>query len=373
MKARVTDVPDNYVPRDPNDLVRTYTPFVAMLVRRYNKIPTHFEDLVAHTWLKLVEVRVIDKYHAQTGSLPKKMTAEQACSYCQITFRQWKVSLWRASLGDYREANGVKSSRELMNTVFERDHGVCCQCNRDTMKVITALEILKARDPQLYTEKRQALFSSLGIPLTRAELWMITRKKGAAKTSKALDDLQTTCLFCTRRTKTEWAPTPLEGGWASKKAVYAREDVERYKMEREANTRSKVHTNLPAVVAPATTKGPFKAYLARSVFNIYANWCRTRFRRYKEHYLAPTEDGQSWESFVEDPNGCEQEALTDLYHAVKLAASGETYMQDVDFDAEDMKDRERQVFKLLSDGYSLDEVVKKLNLSKMVVANLRKR
>lgn len=375
MKARkyVGDVPDDYIPRDADDMVRAYNPFVAMLIRRYNKIPTNFEDLLQHVWMKLCEVRIIDKYHAQAGSLPKRMTAEEACSYCRITFRQWKVSLWRASLGDYREANGVKASRELIDSVFERDHGVCCQCSRDTMKVIEALEILKVREPELHTEKRQALFTSLGIPLNRQELWMITRKSSVGKASKALEDLQTTCLFCVRRTRTDWAPKPLEGGWASKKAVYSREDVERYKTEREANTRSKVHTDLPEVAPLKTTKGPFKAYLARAVHNTYANWCRTRSRRYKEHYLAPMEDGQAWESFLEDPNACEQEALTELYHAVKLAGSGEQYMQDVDFEATDNQERERQVFKLLSEGYLLEDVMKKLNLSKDALVNIRKR
>lgn len=376
MKARksVIDVPDDYVPKNNNDLVRRYEPFVAMVVRRYNKIPTNFEDLLQHIWLKLVEVDIIGKYlKGGVGQLPKQMTAEQACGFCRITFRQWKVSLWRAQLGDYRQANGVKTNRELTEAVFARDHGVCCQCNRDTMQVVKALSILKERNAELYAEKRQALFASLGIPLTRTDLWMTTRKAGASKKSTKIEDLQTTCLFCAKRSKTEWAPTPLEGGWASKKAVFAREDVERYKAEREGNSRSKVHTDIPEVTLPTSPRGSFKPYLARAVHNHYANWCRTRDRRYKEQYLAPMEDGQAWEAFIEDPSACEQEHLTDLYHTIKLAGSGEQFMSDVDFDASDTHEKEREVVKLLSEGYTLDEVGKKLDLSPGVITNIRRR
>lgn len=372
----VLSVSDDYIPKDNNDLVRHYESFVALLVRRYNRVDSNFDDLLQHVWMKLIEVKIIDKYMASgstPASLPKRMTAAQACGYLKVTWSQWKMIHWRAQKGDDRVADKIRVSKTLMSQVLDRDHGVCHHCGLDMHRLQLALEGLKKTDRAAWKVRRAAM-ASKGIPETKKVFWIAER----TSVGDSLESFKTACLFCTHkhqpasvvRTKSAWAPAPVEGTWASRKALFNREDIERLKMMRETTRRCVKHDGVVEETPsfePPKSRSLFKLYLARTVHNIYANWCRTRSRRYKEMYLAPTEDGQAWESFLEDPNGSRQEDMVSLYHAVKQIAAGQENFRNVDLTSKENEAKEVQILGLVADGYSLPEIVQKLSLPKAVL------
>lgn len=361
----VLAVPDDYVPNDNNDLVKQYDKFVALLVRRYNRVDSNFKDLLQHVWMKLIEVKVIEKYLKSGGSLPKKLTAVQACAYLQMSWGQFKVSVWRHVFGDYRKLGAIKADATTLTSVLDRDQGICALCGKDCLKIQKAFSMYPEAERE---EKRRVLLDRYGIPLGREEFWIVVRKEGTPAKSVELSDLQTVCLFCCPRSKSEWAPMPVDGGkWASKKSSYTREDIERFKMVREAKRRCKKHEDIDPIIFQ--TKSLFKLYLARAVHNIYANWCRTRSRRYKEFYPGTNEEGQSWDFNLMD-DGASPDDLVSLYHAVKLAASGEEDIRDVDLGSKDNQAKEAQLLGLIAEGYSLTEVVQKMSLPKSVLRTI---
>jgi DNA-directed RNA polymerase specialized sigma24 family protein len=111
--AKVLDkIPDGYVPTDLNDLVRVFTPYVVSLITRNNRVATNFEDILQHVWLELVRVDVVNKYRTSAGSIASRCTAEQAASYLQVTWQQWKVMMWRAhGGGDMRKKKRGDTTR----------------------------------------------------------------------------------------------------------------------------------------------------------------------------------------------------------------------------------------------------------------------
>lgn len=364
----VLTVPDDYIPRDNNDLVAKYESFVALLVRRYNRVDTNFKDLLQHVWMKLFEVRIIEKYKASGVSLPKVLTGPQAAAYLQMTWPNFKTAIWRHQLGDYRHVGGVKAKgdqlKKITAAVFERDRGICSKCGKNCPEIEAAFNVFKTTGT--YEEKRAILLRNHGIPVGRDTFWIVSRKSGTSEKSLDVADMTTVCLFCCPRSKSPWAPTSTNGkGYGSRKATYSREDLDKFKALRSESKRTKVKE--VEEILPSQARSFFKLYLARAVHNIYANWCRTRSRRYKEIYLAPTEDGQAWESFLEDPRGGRQEDIVSLYHAVKLITSGEEDIRDVDLTSKDNQAKEVQFLSLIAEGYSLTEVVQKLSLPKSVL------
>lgn len=365
-----SNLPDDYVPKDNDDLVVQYEAFVTRLVTRYNRVNTNFQDLLQHVWMKLIEVKIIDKYNASGGSLPKKMTAVQAASYLQMTFGQFKMAMWRHRVGDDRDADALRVPVPVKDAVYDRDRGVCHRCGASASLAESKLASLKIADLSKWKAVRREMLSKFDIPLGRRILWVAEKIPGI-KSETVIENYRTTCLCCvhatkaapTVRKKSKWAPTPISGGWASRKAVYAKEDIERFKAEREGSKRCKKHE--VQIVLPQT-KSLFKLYLARAVHNIYANWCRTRSRRYKEFYPGPNEEGQAWESFLED-RACLPDEMVGLYQAVKLAASGQDEMRNVDLTSTSNEETEVQICGLLAEGYTLAEVVQKLSLPKSVL------
>jgi hypothetical protein len=83
-----------------------------------------------------------------------------------------------------------------------------------------------------------------------------------------------------------WMPEPFSGGKYSKKAVYYTDDIFLLEEIRQYRPRS-----LKPVRARRRSKLStygFRAYLARSIHNHFANWCRGQFRHCKESLLSPT-------------------------------------------------------------------------------------
>ena len=82
-----------------------------------------------------------------------------------------------------------------------------------------------------------------------------------------------------------WMPKPIEGSPFSKKALFLTADID--VLDHCAYIRNSSRTQ--AKVCPKVTSRGFKSYLNRAIHNHFANFCRSRKRRYsKEHMLDPT-------------------------------------------------------------------------------------
>lgn len=152
-------------------------------------------------------------------------------------------------------------------------------------------------------------------------------------------------------------PVPLEGGWCSKTAVFATEDVIRLHETGYFKKRSKWEVE----PMTTTTRSKFKVYLSTSVHNVFANWCRTRFRKYKEMYLAPHEDGTAWEATLPD-NSNPSTTSTEVRIAITQAL-GDVFAND--------PTRASAVLTMLNRGYTLVEIAKELKISSRVVDKIR--
>ena len=211
---------DEYVPRDAKDLFSMFSEDIVRHLQKRNRVRVQHEDLVQHTWTKLLEVRILEKYQA-SAVLPRTMTGAEAAAFLGMAFPSFKVLIWRGVRGDMRK-------------------------------------------------KR---------------------------------------LGSNDRTKSEWAPQPLKGGWASKKAVYATSDLQRLRTEREKERRCK--QVVPVVVPEGKVR--FRAYLMQTVDNIFKNWCRWQSRKWlKDVVVDPHEDGTPWEVTQRDNYHCDPEQAVAL-------------------------------------------------------------
>lgn len=273
------------------------------------------------------------------------------------------------SVSDYRtvccfcqRARSNRSTSELRAQLYDRDHGICCHCGRDLEKLKVGLELLRGK-PESYLY-RANMIRAKGVDPEKKSFWFPEQiEKGAG----GLGGYRTSCCFCTKelmgvvRLK-DWAPTPIRGSWASRKAVYSRRDIERFRELRLERSRKRGEEPPPPPVLHSATRAPFKMYLATSVHNTYANWCRTRDRKCKESYPGvDTETGRSWEETLEDPIGPQQENLLALYEAVKVIAHDQGSSEKEELSTE------IEVLALLAEGLTPAEIVQKLDLPRHVL------
>ena len=72
-KQAIFGLADDYVPRNGDDLYKSYAPFVTRLVTRYNRVSANFDDLLQHVWVEILRVDLITKYNSSTGSIPENV------------------------------------------------------------------------------------------------------------------------------------------------------------------------------------------------------------------------------------------------------------------------------------------------------------
>jgi len=335
---------EDYVPVDNKDLVREYGVYVARLVTRHNRVSSNFDDLLQHVWMKLVENRVIEKHRKSIGHLPKQLTGAQAVAYLRMP---WLDFVRRVRRGVMKE--------RLYAKAYHRDGGVCHRCNCDAVKYAAAVERFRLTNPTEYVSIEAKIKAALGLDTIPPRFWVLDGESEGAKTI---------CLFCAKRhgvaaVTFRWYPVPIRGGWASRTALYDRKDVERLKLVMEHEKDRTVDLN--ADPSSVLSKSLFKQYLARAVHNIYANWCRTRKRRYQEQYKGNDETtGRAWEETLGDPSGARQESIVDLNRVVQyLAGSGDP--------TETTDETELEVLELFEAGKSVQEVARKMRVrTKMV-------
>ena len=160
-----------------------------------------------------------------------------------------------------------------------------------------------------------------------------------------------------KRTSERLCLTPASGTYGSKKATYYTADVERLKNERESDPRCKKNPSVPPL--KLQPKPYFKLYLARSVHNIYANWCRTRDRKYKEHFPGMDPDtGKSWEETLVDTYGPRQENVYALHEAVGFFFNGKEEL---------IAAKHEELLSLVAKGLTAEEIVNRMRLPKRVL------
>lgn len=359
---------DSPVPANNTEMVRLYGTYVTRLVGKYNRVLSNSEDLLQHTWTQLLHVDVLAKYQKSVGSQARQLTGEETSQYLQMTWIQFKTMIWRGLFGDRRP----EVSKTVLDRVFDRDQGICKDSSHDavpfdTFRFAEALEKQKVESPKEYQEVRRQLQDNYGINARTMIFWEV--KKVMGDNSKDFDNYETVCLFCAarhrhaegvekERSKSTMTLKPIKGTWASKKALYDVLDIEKFRTLRDENKRVKHHEEIEFQIPQ--TKSRFKLYLARAVHNIYANWCRTRSRKYKELYLSPTEDGQSWESFLEDGHCNDPEA--------KMIVTQEVN-HNVDRVVEKLAKRVKagevsrdQIVSKLQEGHTISEILRDMNL-----------
>lgn len=373
---------EDVVPQSYDEMVRVYRTYVTRCVMKHNQVATNTEDLVQHVWTKLFEVDVIAKYNKSLGRMPKQLTSLQAASYLGMTFPQWKVCVWRGLFGD-KKASSSTISRPVKDAVFARDHGICSDASHETPFDTIALERLLIEErntlPETYRQTREQLKAKYGISTNERVFWAVDRIPGS--TATGIEKYRTTCLFCMARRreeeglkevprrKNDFTPRPIQGGWASKKAIFDLVEIERFKMFRETLPRIVRHKEIRFEMP--TTRCLFQMYLARSVHNIYSNWCRTRFRKYKELYQPPLEDGTAWESTLGDYTSGSQEAKVLLNEQVNedFARILEKVQKRIAKDGITQED----IISKLQDGWSISEVLKEYKLPRNLLQNVEGR
>jgi DNA-directed RNA polymerase specialized sigma24 family protein len=269
------------IPRDYNELLRNFGPFIANEIRKRNTVVDNFEDAYQEVLLKLFEAQIIEKFHARVADCaPETQTALEACVTLCITWGQWQPKM--------RAFHKGRPSRSKDGT----------------------------------------------------------------------------------RTPGKWMPTPISGGYTSKTAVFASGDILQINDLENVSHEWRRREPMAAPPTPQATPYQFLNYLGTACRNHFANFCRTRSRKWQDRTgdsmpgkrllgentpQFRTEEGaynNHWEDTIRDEIADTRiEAQVDLSRALdKIAARvPERAMQE-------------EIAKNLSDGYTLAEAIKRSSL-----------
>lgn len=272
------------VPRDFTALHEQYGGFVAGKLRGFNKVEGNFQDLLQEVWMRMVGADLLNKFVVSGARrLPGLMTADEACLFLGISFKQW--------------------------------------CNT------------LARQP--------------------------------------------------------WRIKPIEGTIHSHVALYATVDL--IDMDNSLSIDEKDVDHSPwrirsRRVRPQMTARGFHAYLEQSVRNAFANFCRTKNRKHRDHPISATanliatssgefkrsvdlEDQTSWEDGLAVAMTLDEEDAIDLSRLVRKACidlDSEEGAEVLDYllhqgrACDDGPQRNMDTLVLMGQGYSLSEAIVKV-------------
>lgn len=345
-------VPSDYIPVSYDDLYRTFGPYVTGLVRHYNKVPSNYDDLLSHVWVQLLQKKVLQKYLSSIEIPVDSLTTSQVCSYLGLTWFEFK-RMQSAYHGVPFLPASRSSSVALRQKVYSLDHGICRCCGRDAERLGLVLKQgqLSPQEFQLKTGGWVAndIFDLLGVARNQKLFWFIDRPEHKREVEQDLRG-STVCILCWGKHRptedsTGEGLTPISGDWRSRRALYDKGDVEGLYQERLA--RGKLGHPEGKILTPQRTQ--FKPYLARTIHNIYANWCRTRNRRYKETYPGfDINTGRGWEDTLVDTYRASQDTVVELLEVSRNLAGG-TY-------GDDYLDLQDRVLVLASEGRDSSEI-----------------
>jgi hypothetical protein len=316
------------IPRDNKELYKNYAPFVAAALRKHNKVGRNFEEMYAHVWARLVEKDILNLFMSSVSEkMPKQLTAMQACKYAGVTFQQWRVKMWRWHVG-----TPIRSKHD--GRIIGRRQG-----------------------------------GWMPTPINANEFIERSRERNAKinpkRIAKGLPPLEET------------------NGLRSKNALYDIDDVMTLLTMEQPLANGRVacpfrkQGPMEQPIEVKATKAHFQAYLSKSVYSDWCNWCRTYKRKWEKDgpmYLRTDEehDDSNWESNLEDPTGMQQETRAVLKQAyTRLSETLYEGMKGVP-KCKPVAQTEMQMFELLERGMPLPEVVKKLDVPDRVRRNIIK-
>ncbi len=79
------------IPRDYDELYRTYGQFISITLVRYNKVPINTPDLLQSVWLQILNARLLQKFVERAARrLPLIMTGFEVAKFLGIRWQQWQ-------------------------------------------------------------------------------------------------------------------------------------------------------------------------------------------------------------------------------------------------------------------------------------------
>ena len=81
------------IPKTNEELATMYGKYVVQQVRSFNRRPSNFEDILQSIWLKLVEGRVVERFHERIHKArPEALTTEEVYQHLGISTDSWVSS-----------------------------------------------------------------------------------------------------------------------------------------------------------------------------------------------------------------------------------------------------------------------------------------
>jgi hypothetical protein len=318
--AAVVELWPEGVPRDNKELYDLYSQFVAAALRRHNKVRRNFDEMYSFVWQRLFEKDIVTLFmQSVQEKLPKQISALQACKFLGISFEQWRVKMWRFHVG---------------------------------------VPIKSKYDPKRIIGRRQRGW--MPTPINADGFLLKSRERNAKRVARGEQ------------------PEPETKGHRSVNALFDIDDIVTLSVMENLTKkgmvsgpfRKKGEAQFPQMKA---TKSHFQAYLSKSVYSDWCNWCRTYKRKWSQDrpmFLRADDeqDDSNWETKLVDPSGMKQETEVGLKEAVYLLS--ETFneeMREVDpLQCKPVAQTEMQMFELLQRGVPLPEALKKLEIPEKV-------
>ncbi len=321
--------PDD-IPRTYEELRKMYGPYIAATIRRHNKIGRNFDEQYSYVWQKLIEKDVIKLFMMSVEEkAPKHLTAPQACAYLGISFKQFKTKMWSYHIGV------PIRSKHVPGRIIGRKI-------RGWMPTPINSDDLREKSRMRYA-KQNAKLAAEGKPLRETN------------------------------------------GSQSIEAKYDVEDIAQLMSLEE-------QLNNGGVLGPFRKQGPienplkptkshFQAYLSRSIYSDWANWCRTYKRKWSQDrpmFLRTDDehDESNWESNLVDPGGTRQETRAMLKECMGIL-SETLYRSMRDMPSDGLKCKpvaqtEIKMYGLLEQGVPLQEALKKCDIPEKIRRNILK-
>jgi hypothetical protein len=303
------------IPRDYKELHEKFGNFVSAQIRKHNKVGRNFDELHAHIWKRLVEKDVISLFMTSVQQkLPRQLTAVQACDFLGVSFEQWRVQMWRFHTGI-----PIRSKHDRSVVIGRYQHG-----------------------------------------------WMPT-PINAGEFEDACVQRNAKLLAAGK------SPKAITNGLRSRHAIFAISDIERLveMMKKGEGPFKKTGPIQPPIIK--ATKAHFQAYLSKSIYSDFANWCRTYVRKWSQDRPMYIRDGadeseENWEQKLEDPGGARQETSAVLKEAVtRISHTLHESMRGVDtLQCKPVAQTEMQLFELLEQSVPLPEALRKLDVPERV-------
>lgn len=108
------------VPRDNKELYVRYATAVARLVRKYDVVGRHYDDMLQAIWLRLLEADILGKYDTSLDRIPDVITGLQASQHLSVTPEQWRVAMWRTNVGIHSWAPVPLTGNRVQKTAMFR-------------------------------------------------------------------------------------------------------------------------------------------------------------------------------------------------------------------------------------------------------------